>query len=126
VSPVRLRLRDAVAGLLLLAVLVPYVGYLVNGEMPLIDNPRAMASTGFLLGGAAFWVVRSGVRPARLGRVEGVAAALALVLYVFAIALAATAAAEVLLAAFICSLILVFALDVLDRGRPWRHAEGRP
>ncbi|TDO58734.1 hypothetical protein EV651_1099 [Kribbella sp. VKM Ac-2571] len=93
--------------------------------MPLIDNPRAMASTGLLLGGAAFWVLRSGVHPARLGRAEGVVAAVALVLYVFTIAFAATATAELLLAAFICSLMVVFTFDVIVRGRPRRHAEGR-
>ncbi len=115
-SPVRLRVRDAVAVLLFAAVLVPYIGYLVNGDMPLIDNARSMASTGLFLGGAAFWVIRSG-RPLRLGRVEGVAAALALALYISTIAFAATTTAAFLLAAFMGSLALVFALDLLDRPR---------
>jgi hypothetical protein len=38
VSPLRLPFPDVVAMLLVVAVLVPYVGYLVNGEMPLLDN----------------------------------------------------------------------------------------
>ena len=76
-----------------------------------------MASTGFFLGALAFWVIRGGGRPVRLGRAEGGSAALALVLYVLSVALAETGAAELLLAAFICSLMLVFALDLLERDR---------
>jgi peptidoglycan/LPS O-acetylase OafA/YrhL len=121
----RLRFRDLLALLLLVAVLVPYVGYLVNGEMPLISEPRAMASTGFFLGGLAFWVIRGGQRPARLGPVETGAAVLALVLYILTIALAATGGAELLLAAFMGSLLLVLALDLLDRGSPRHDAEVR-
>lgn len=70
-SPMRLRFRDGVAPLLLPAVLVPYVGYLRDGEMPLIENARAMASTGLFVGGIAFWVIRTGQRPLRLGKAEG-------------------------------------------------------
>jgi hypothetical protein len=116
----RLRVRDILALVLLLAVLVPYGGYLVDSDVPLIDDPRAMASTGLFLGGIAFWVIRGGHRATRLGRVEGGAAGLAVVLYVLTIALAATGAVELLLAAFMCSLLLVIALDLLDRGSP-RH-----
>jgi hypothetical protein len=116
VTTVKLRARDVLALLLLVAVLVPYVGYLVNGEMPLIGNSSAMASTGLLLGVLAFWVIRGGGRPARLGRVEAGSAGLAVVLYVLTIALSETSAVELLLAAFICSLMLLFALDLLDRG----------
>lgn len=119
----RLRLRDVLALLLMAAVLVPYVGYLVNGSMPLIGDPDAMASTGLLFGGLAFWVIRGGDRPLRPGRAEGGAAVLALVLYVLTIAL--SAAAEVLLAAFICSLLLVLAIDLLDHGGQQHHAEPR-
>lgn len=114
----RLRLRDVVAMLLVVAVLVPYVGYLVNGEMPLIDDSSAMASTGLVLGVLAFTVIRGGGRATRLGRVETGSAGLAVALYVLTIALSSTTAAELLLAAFICSLMLVFALDLLDRGGP--------
>ncbi|MER7251376.1 hypothetical protein [Kribbella sp. NPDC000426] len=113
-----LRARDVVAMLLVVAVLVPYVGYLMNGQMPLIEDSSAMASTGLVLGGLAFWVIRGGGRPTRPGRAEAGSAALAIVLYILAIALSGTAAAELLLAAFVCSLLLVFALDLLDRGGP--------
>ncbi|NUR97996.1 MAG: hypothetical protein HOV67_22420 [Kribbellaceae bacterium] len=110
----RLRIRDLVALLLLAAVLAPYAGYLLNSDVPLIENAREMASTGLLFGGLAFWVIRTGHRPARLGKAEAGSAALAVVLYVLTIALAATAASELLLAAFMLSLMLVFALDLLE------------
>ena len=46
----KLTLRDGIATLLVAAILVPYVGYLVNGEMPFIKDPRGMAATGLVLG----------------------------------------------------------------------------
>ena len=49
----RLTLRDLVATILVAAVGVPYVGYLVNGEMPFIKDPRGMSAVGLVLGAAA-------------------------------------------------------------------------
>ncbi|TCC30784.1 hypothetical protein [Kribbella speibonae] len=115
----RLRVRDIVATLLLAAVVVPYIGYLVNGEMPLIYDVQAMASTGFFLGVFAFWVIRGGQGVPRLGRFEGGVAVLALVLYVLTVAFDA----EILLAAFVGSLLLVFGFDLF--GRPRQHLDGR-
>jgi hypothetical protein len=112
--------------LLLVAVLVPYVGYLTNGRMPLIENSRAMASTGLLLGVVAFGIIRGGGRPPRLGRAEGGAVGLAVVLYVLTIALSETAAAELLLAAFVLCLMMVFALDLFDRGSPGHDTAPHP
>lgn len=42
----RLTIRDAMATVLVLAVAIPYVGYLIRGEMPFIQDPRGMAATG--------------------------------------------------------------------------------
>jgi hypothetical protein len=44
----RLTLKDAAATAVLVAVGVPYVGYLINGEMPFIQDPRGMASVGLI------------------------------------------------------------------------------
>ena len=46
----KLTLRDGIATLLVAAILVPYVGYLVNGEMPFIKDPRGMAAPGWCWG----------------------------------------------------------------------------
>src|SRR5947208_14741477 len=50
----RLSIRDLIATLLVAAIGVPYVGFLVNGEMPFIKDPRGMSPTALVLGAAAF------------------------------------------------------------------------
>ncbi|WP_147254408.1 hypothetical protein [Pseudonocardia hierapolitana] len=45
--------RDGVATLLVAAIVVPYIGYLLRGSMPFIQDPRGMAVTGLVLGVAA-------------------------------------------------------------------------
>ena len=50
----RLTLRDLIATALLLAIGIPYVGYLVAGEMPLVEDARGMSAVGLLLGAVMF------------------------------------------------------------------------
>jgi len=113
-TAMRLRARDVIALMLVAAAVVPYVGYLIEGEMPLISSTREMASTGIFFGALAFWIIRGGNRPGRLGRIEAGLAVLAATVYVVTIALAATAAADLLLAAFMLAVVVVFAVDFLD------------
>ena len=40
--------RDWVATLLVAAIAVPYIGYLIRGEMPFIQDPRGMSATGLV------------------------------------------------------------------------------
>jgi hypothetical protein len=44
----RLTFRDAVATVAVAAVFVPYIGYLIRGEMPFIQDPQGMAAIGLL------------------------------------------------------------------------------
>lgn len=44
----RLTFRDAIATVVLAAVAIPYIGYIVWGEVPLIQDPRGMATVGIL------------------------------------------------------------------------------
>lgn len=44
----RLTAKDAIATVLIAAVAVPYVGYLVRGDMPFIQDPRGMAGVGLV------------------------------------------------------------------------------
>src|SRR5215510_3701347 len=111
----KLRVRDLIALLLVVAAAIPYGGYLLGGGMPLITNLREMASTGLFLGLLAFWIIRGGHRPGRLGWTEAGLALLSVTLYVVTIALSETGAAELLLAAFMLSVVVVFAVDLLDR-----------
>lgn len=109
----RLRARDLVATILVAAIGVPYVGYLINGDMPFIQDPRGMSGVGLILGVAAFLVMRSGDTVNRLGKAETGLAVLSLALGVVALALAETAAAEVLLAVFMGSILVVWAVELM-------------
>jgi hypothetical protein len=110
----RLKIRDLVATILVAAIAVPYIGYLINGEMPFIKDPRGMSATGLVLGVAAYLVLRRGDLFDRVGKAETGLAVLALVLGMVALALAETAAAEVLLAVFMGSILIVWAVELLD------------
>ena len=44
----RLTKKDAIATLAFAAVLVPYIGYVVRGSMPFIQDARGMAATGVI------------------------------------------------------------------------------
>jgi hypothetical protein len=62
----RLTWKDGVATILVAAIVVPYVGYLIQGSMPFIQDPTGMAGVGLILGIAAGavggWVaLRAGV-----------------------------------------------------------------
>ena len=109
-----LRTRDLIGSLLVVAIGIPYIGYLINGEMPFVEDPRGMAGIGLLLGIAAFLVLSAGDGFDRLGKAETGLAALSLVLGIAALALAETAAAEVLLAVFMASILVVWAVELLD------------
>jgi hypothetical protein len=121
----RLRARDLIATILVAAIGIPYVGYLINGEMPFIKDPRGMSAVGLVLGIVAFLVLRSGDAFDRLGKTEAGLATLTLVLGVVALALAETAAAEVLLAIFMASILVVWAVELMDHAG-WLPGAGHP
>jgi uncharacterized membrane protein YfcA len=110
----KLTFRDAIASALIVAIAVPYVGYLVNDEMPFIEDARGMSAVGLVLGSIAFLVLQSGNADDRVGAGEGVAAIVSMSLGLAALLLAETAAAEVLLAVFMGSILLVYAFEVAD------------
>jgi hypothetical protein len=66
----RLRSKDLLASILFAAIAVPYVGYLVNGEMPFIKDPRGMSATGLVLGVVAYLVMRRDDLFDRVGKAE--------------------------------------------------------
>jgi hypothetical protein len=110
----KLTFRDAIASLLIVGIAVPYVGFLVNDEMPFIQDARGMAAVGLVLGSIAFLVLQSGNADDRVGAGEGVAAIVSMSLGLAALLLAETAAAEILLAVFMASILLVYAFEVAD------------
>ena len=112
----RLRSRDLIATVLVAAIAVPYIGYLINGEMPFIKDPRGMSGVGLILGLAAFVVLRRGDTFELAGKVETGLAIVSLAVGVVALVLAETAAAEVWLAVFMGSILVVWIVDLMDHG----------
>ena len=110
----KLTLRDLLGTILVLAIGVPYVGYLVNGSMPFIEDPRGMSAVGLILGFLAFLVMSNGDKLDRVGKTETGIAIVSLALGVLALVLAESAAAEVLLAVFMASILVVWAIELMD------------
>jgi hypothetical protein len=110
----RLTLRDLVATILVAAIGVPYVGYLIDGDMPFVKDARGMSAVGLVLGALAFLVLRTGNADDRVGTFETWGAVASMLLGFAALAFAETAAAEVLLAVFMGSILVVFLFEVAD------------
>lgn len=121
----RLKARDLVATLLVVAIAVPYVGYLIDGDMPFVKDARGMSALGLVLGAAAFGVLWSGNQRDRIGKTEAGLAIVSAVLGVVALFLAETAAAELLLAIFMGSILVILAIELIDHAGWWHHA-GHP
>jgi hypothetical protein len=110
----RLKTRDLIATILVVAIAIPYIGYLINGDMPFIEDPRGMSATGLVLGIAAFLVVRSGDSFDQVGKAEVGLAGVSLALGVLALVFAEAAAAELLLALFMGSIAIVWMVEMAD------------
>ena len=109
-----LRARDLIATILVALIAVPYIGYLVNGSAPLVEDPRGMSAVGLILGIAAFLVLRSGDQFDELGKTEVAIAAVSLALGLVALIFAEAALAELLLALFMGSILVVYAVELMD------------
>ena len=87
----------------------------------------AWTAVGLVLGSIAFLVLQSGNADDRVGAGEGVAAIVSMGLGLAALLLAETAAAEVLLAVFMGSILLVYAFEVADHaGLVHAHTHAGP
>ncbi|HSO53384.1 MAG TPA: hypothetical protein VL330_11665 [Actinomycetes bacterium] len=73
-----------------------------------------MSATGLVLGVVAYLVMRRDDLFDRVGKAETALAGVSLVLGIVALALAETAAAEVLLAVFMASILIVWAVELMD------------
>ena len=106
--------RDAVATLLVAAAFVPYVGYLVWGGMPFIQDPRGMAATALVLGVLAFVALRRPDATRTYGPVEIGLGVVTLAAGVTALVLAEAGVAEPLLAIFMIALGVMWGVAMLD------------
>jgi hypothetical protein len=105
----RLTAKDAAATVLVAAIGVPYVGYLIRGEMPFIQDPRGMAGVGIvgLLLSFAAWGV--GLR-SLFGKVMLVLGFATLGVGIAA-GLIGTEGSELLLAIFMAAIAAVYLLE---------------
>ena len=101
------KVRDLVATLLVVAIWIPYVGYLVRGEMPLVQDVTGMAGIGLLLGLLAFFLAGEDI-PRTLYVPVMALSTVALILGLATLVFAETVAAEVLLAVFMGSILLTW------------------
>jgi len=112
----RLTLRDLAATILVVAIAIPYAGYLLYGSVPFVQDPAGMAVVGLVLGGAAFLLMWGGDTLDRIGKTGfGIAiVSLGLGVVTLVLALTGTAGAWVLLAAFMASILVVWAIELMD------------
>jgi hypothetical protein len=96
--------RDVAATMVTAAIVIPYVGYVLRGRMPFIQDARGMAATGLVLLVAWGIVVRKPFVRGALGRVAGP-------LGVAALALGVTAAwleSDLILASFVAATVVLW------------------
>lgn len=110
----KVKTRNFVSTLLIVLIAVPYAGYLVNGEMPFVEDARGMAAVGLALGTIAYLVLSSGDSRSFTDSVESGVALVAFLLGFVAFALAETAAAEALLAAFMGAILIAWSVKMMD------------
>jgi hypothetical protein len=110
-----LKLKDAIASVLVAAVAIPYVGYLVRGEMPFIQDPRGMAGVGIvgLILSFAAWGI--GVHSV-FGKVMLLVGLAALGIGIAA-ALVGTEGSELLLAIFMGAIAFVYFAETTYHAR---------
>jgi hypothetical protein len=104
----RLTTKDAVATLLIAAIVVPYIGYLIWGEMPFLKDPRGMGATALVLGLLA--ALLAGRAAFDHGVVHRTALATGVVAFALGIATVWVGTSEVLLACFIGAIVITWAL----------------
>ena len=116
VGVVKIGWRDGAATLLVAAIVVPYIGYLVRGSMPFIQDPRGMAATGLVLGLAAAAVVGREAFRGSWGVAAGFFAVASSALGVVTFIRAEEGAlSEGLLAVFMAAIVVAWALAELVR-----------
>ena len=120
--------KDAFVSLLVAAVAVPYVGYLVRGSMPFIEDPRGMAATGLVLGLiAAAAAGRAAFTQERFGRAAEIVGLVSLGTGLATLIWAESGAlSDVLLAVFVGTMVLTWALVMVgDSGLLAGHRPAR-
>ena len=116
--------RDATATLLVAAIVVPYVGYVIRGSMPFIEDPRGMAATGLILGVLAMTVWGRSLLASEATR--SIVTVLAVMSFGLGIAALWAETDEALLAGFVLSIVVVWAITMLAHSGAFDGPRGRP
>ena len=109
----RLTRRDGIVTVIAAAVVTPYIGYLVRGTMPFIQDPRGMAAGGLigLIAGFAVWALAG---RGAFGSTALTGTSLVLGLAALDLGIAALVMeSELLLALFIGGIVLLLGIELL-------------
>jgi hypothetical protein len=109
----RLTARDMIATVVVAATVVPYVGYLINGSMPFIEDPRGMAGVGLVGLILSFVAWGVGLRTS-FGKAL-LAGGFASLAVGFAALLIGTEGNDTLLAVFIGTIVVLWAAETAVR-----------
>jgi hypothetical protein len=107
----KLTIRDALATLIVAAVVVPFVGYSVRGSMPFVQDPRGMAGVGIV--GAVLALLAFGRRAFGSGAFESVMVTLGVLTVGFGIAALIAETMWVLLVPMVAGLVLLWVLALV-------------
>lgn len=110
----RFRRRDQLSSGFVLALVGFYLAFLGIDRMPLIDDTRAMASIALILGGANVAVLLSGEQHDAITCFNLGIAVIGVVLGTTSLALAGTPAADILLAAFVGTVLLTWGIELAE------------
>lgn len=117
--------KDALATLMVAAIVVPFVGYSIRGSMPFLEDPRGMAAIGIVGGLIAF--AAFGRRAFGTGTFEVVMIALSVATLGVGIAALVAETSWVLLVPMVSGIVVMWGLALLhDAGylaaeEPLRH-----
>ncbi len=124
-SGARLMIRDYVATALVVLIVIAYLGRTWD-QFPVLHDPERMAGVGLTLAFPAFIIIRGADILDVTGLIEVVFAVMSLLLGFATLVFARTAVAEAFLAAFMASIIVVWATALLDHlgVLPSHHVSG--
>jgi hypothetical protein len=104
------KVRDLVATLIFAAVMVPYVGYVINRSMPFVKDPRGMSAVGLV--GLLLMIIAFGGRES-FDRGSWLLIGTAVVAFGLGFSALILETNETVLAAFIGAISLYWALELL-------------
>ncbi len=107
----KLTIRDLLATLITAAVVVPFVGYSVNGSAPFVQDPRGMAGVGIV--GCLLAFVAFGRKGFGTGGFEWVMVTLGVLTLGFGIAALIVETSWALLVPMVAGLVIMWALALM-------------